>query len=123
MNKMIVTELQRIANIVGVNVESEGLCLLIQDRIKEKGKEINKLRFTNTVLKGQAEKHKIQPTKMKAKESEYKYIDDIKDRFDGLYKVLKKENNELSESNYKLKQEVEYYKEQLFKMKLKGMVK
>ena len=111
-------ELERIANVLGINPNSENLCLLIQDKIKEKDKNINKLTFTNAMLKSKVEKFK-KPINKEVKVNDLEYIDEIKNGFDKAYNGLKKEYTSILEINYNLRQEVEKYKQESLMNKIK----
>lgn len=51
-----VTELQRLAKVVGIDPMEDNLCLKMQDKITEKNKRINKLEFINKMLQCQLNK-------------------------------------------------------------------
>jgi len=112
-------ELQRIANVLGINMHSENLCLLIQDKIKEKDKSIKKLTFTNVMLKNQANKQEINPIVKSIKINDLEYIDEIKNGFDKAYKGLRKEYDSILKANYNLRLEVEIYKQESLMNKIK----
>ena len=112
-------ELQRIANVLGVNMNSDNLCLLIQDKIKEKDKSIKKLTFTNVMLKNQADKQKTNPIVKSIKINDLEYIDEIKNGFDKAYNGLRKEHDSILEANYNLRLEVERYKQEALINKIK----
>lgn len=115
-------ELERIAKILGVNTNTEAnnLCLLIQDKIKEKDKAINKLTFSNVLLKSQLEKHKAKPAVKEVKVSnDIEYIDEIKSGFDKAYGGLKKEYESILQVNYSLRMEIEKYKDESLRNKIK----
>lgn len=50
-----VTELQRLAKVVGIDPMEDNLCLKMQDKITEKNKKINKLEFMNTILRSKVD--------------------------------------------------------------------
>lgn len=114
------TELQRIGQVLGINNVNEGnLCLLIQDRIKAKDSRINKLTFLNKMLKSEVDKHKNKPVAKEVRINDLEYIDDIKNGFDKAYSGLKKEYSSVLEANYRLRMEVEKYKQESLINKIK----
>ena len=50
-----ITELQRLAKVIGINPMENNLCLKMQDKITEKNKKINKLEFMNTILRSKVD--------------------------------------------------------------------
>lgn len=50
-----VTDLQRLAKVVGIDPMEDNLCLKMQDKITEKNKRINKLEFMNTILRSKVD--------------------------------------------------------------------
>ena len=51
-----ITELQRLAKVIGINPMENNLCLKMQDKIAEKNKRISKLEFMNKMLQCQLNK-------------------------------------------------------------------
>ena len=113
------TDLERIANIMGISANTQNLCLVVQDKIKENDKKIKKLTFTNTLLKSQVNKQQNKPITRDIEVNELEYIDDIKNGFDKAYDGLKKEYESVLQANYRLRQEVEKYREESLLNKIK----
>lgn len=112
------TELQRIANVLGINTNAENLCLLIQDKIKEKDKEVKKKKFCNDMLVATNDRLQKQ---IKNLHNEYEESIGIQEHM--IVKqsrdVIKKELNKTLEENHKLNETIRKYKEREFKDRLK----
>jgi len=101
------SELQRIANILGIksNVEESRLCLLIQDKIKEKDKNIKKNDFCYQI-------HNLNNEYAECIGIHEHII--VKQSID----VIKKQLNKALEDNHKLNETIRKYKEREFKDRL-----
>lgn len=113
-------ELERIANILGINsqIDESRLCLLIQDKIKEKDGVIKKNEFCYQMVKSQNEKLKSQIHNLKNEYAESVGINE----YMSLKKSkenLKKNYNKVLEDNHKLRSSIELYRENELKSKLK----
>ena len=114
------TELQRIANVLGINtdVEDNELYHLIQDKIKKKNKESKKNEFCYYMVKAQNKKleSEIKNLHNEFAESigihEHMMVKQSRDNF-------KKENKKLLMENYNLRKSIEQYRENELKDKLK----
>jgi hypothetical protein len=116
-------ELQRIAQILGINTgeDNSRLCLLIQDKIKLKDREVNKKNFCNEMLKAQVKKYEVEVKKlhnMNAESIEVSEYVRLKQSYDNLKKNYKK----TLEDNHKLRNSIELYREHELKDKIKKIV-
>lgn len=114
------TELQRIANVLGINttLDDNRLCLLIQDKIKEKDSEVKKKKFCNDMLVVTNDNLQKQIHNMKNEFAESVGIGEyltVKQSRD----VVKKELKNALEENHKLNETIRKYKEREFKDRLK----
>ena len=121
MTKM--NELQRIAQILGINTgeDNSRLCLLIQDKIKLKDREVNKKNFCNEMLKAQVKKYEVEVKKlhnMNAESIEVSEYVRLKQSYDNLKKNYKK----TLEDNHKLRNSIELYREHNLKDRIKKIV-
>jgi len=117
---MSMNELQRIGRILGIkaDVEDSRLCLLIQDKIKEKDKEIGKKKFCNEFLKAQVDNIKSEIKKLHNEYAESVGIHEhmiVKKSRD----TVKKELNKALEENHKLNETIRKYTEREFKDRIK----
>lgn len=111
-----ITDLQRIAVILGIKEGSDNLCLLIQDKInsmkeniKAKESQIKRLRMTNETLS-------YKYNKMELEKQNKANRGNIDDSVTNTYKKenirLRKNNEELNQSIYGLQQELKKYKQE-----------
>ena len=116
------TELQRIANVLKIkNIGDERLCLIIQDKIKEKDEEIKKLRFTNKILHSKTETSKIQVNNLKNEYAENIGIGEYM-RIKNSYENLKSNYKKTLEDNHNLRSSIEQYRESELKDRLKKII-
>jgi hypothetical protein len=114
------TELQRIANVLGINttLDDNRLCLLIQDKIKEKDKQVKEKTFKYHMEKAQKDRLKSEIHNLKSEYAESIGIHEhmmVKKSRD----TIKKELNKALEENYKLRKSIELYRANDLKDKLK----
>lgn len=111
-----VTDLERIAAILGIKESGDNLCLLIQDKInsmkeniKSKESQIKRLRMTNDTLSYKYNKIELEKQNKANKGNIDNNVADI-------YKKenirLRKNNEELNQSIYGLQQELKKYKQE-----------
>lgn len=111
-----ITELQRIAAILGIKESGDNLCLLIQDKInsmkeniKAKESQIKRLRMTNETLSYKYNKMELE----KQNKANKGNIDDsVSDTYKKENTRLRKNNEELNQSIYGLQQELKKYKQE-----------
>ena len=114
------TELQRIANVLGINttLDDNRLCLMIQDKIKEKDKQVKEKDFNYYMVKAQNDRLKSDLHNLKNEFAESIGIHEhmmVKQSRD----TIKKELNKALEENHKLNETIRMYKEREFKDRLK----
>jgi preprotein translocase subunit SecD len=114
------TELQRIANVLGINttLDDNRLCLMIQDKIKEKDKQVKEKTFNYYMIKSQKDKLESQIHNMKNEYAESIGIHEhmmVKQSKD----TIKKQLNKALEENHKLNETIRKYTEREFKDRLK----
>lgn len=114
------TELQRIANILGINttLEDNRLCLLIQDKIKEKDKQVKEKDFKYYMEKAQKDRLKSELHNLKNEYAESIGIHEhmmLKQSRD----TIRKELNKALIENNNLRKSIEQYRENELKDKLK----
>lgn len=109
-----ITDLERIAAILGIKEGGDNLCLLIQDRInsmkeniKTKDSQIKRLRMTNDTLSYKCNKIELEKQN---KANEGNIDDDVADTYRKENVRLRKNNEELNQSIYGLQQELEKYR-------------
>lgn len=111
-----ITDLQRIAAILGIKESGDNLCLLIQDRInsmkeniKTKESQIKRLRMTNDTLSYKYSKMELEKQN---KANKGNTDDSIADTYKKENIRLRKNNEELNQSIYGLQQELKKYKQE-----------
>lgn len=111
-----ITDLQRIAAILGIKESGDNLCLLIQDRInsmkeniKTKESQIKRLRMTNDTLSYKYSKMELEKQN---KANKGNTDDSIADTYKKENIRLRKNNDELNQSIYGLQQELKKYKQE-----------
>lgn len=114
------TELQRIANVLGINttLDDNRLCLLIQDKIKEKDKQVKEKDFCYYMVKAKNEKLESEIKNLHNEYAESIGIHEhmkVKQSKD----VIKKQLNKALEENHKLNETIRIYKEREFKDRIK----
>ena len=114
------TELQRIANVLGINttLDDNRLCLMIQDKIKEKDKQVKEKTFNYYMEKAQTDRLKSELHNLKNEYAESIGIHDymmVKKSRD----TIKKELNKALIENNNLRKSIEQYRENELKDKLK----
>lgn len=114
------TELQRIANVLGINttLDDSRLCLLIQDKIKEKDKQVKEKDFNYYMVKAQNERLKKDIHNLKNEYAENIGIHEhmmVKQSRD----TMRKELNKALEENYNLRKSIELYRVNNLKDKIK----
>ena len=117
---MNMNELQRIGRVLGIkaDVEDSKLCLLIQDKIKEKDKQVKEKDFNYYMVKAQNERLKNQVHNLQNEFSEsigiheYMMVKNSRDNY-------KKDNNRLLMENYNLRKSIELYRANDLKDKIK----
>jgi len=113
-------QLERIGRILGIstNMDDNRLCLIIQDKIKEKDKEVKEKDFCYYMVKAQNEKLTSQVHNLKNKYAESIGMQEHM-MLKNSHESLKKNNKNLLEENYNLRKSIEQYTEREFKDKLK----
>ena len=116
------TELQRIANVLGISTDMEDsrLCLLIQDKIKKKDKQVEEKTFCYHMVKAQNKKLESEVHNLKNEYAESIEIHEhmiVKQSRDN----YKKNNKKLLEENYNLRKSIEQYRENELKSKIKAI--
>lgn len=114
------TELQRIANVLGINttLDDNRLCLMIQDKIKEKDKQVKEKTFNYYMEKAQKDRLKSELHNLKNEYAEsigiheYMMIKQSRD-------TMRKELNKALEENYNLRKSIELYRVNNLKDKIK----
>lgn len=117
---MSMTELQRIGRILGIkaDVDDKTMCLLIQDKIKEKDKQVKEKTFSYYMVKAQNEKlsNQVHNLQNEFAESigiqEYMMVKNSRDNY-------KKNNKTLLEENYNLRKSIELYRANDLRNKIK----
>ena len=111
-----ITDLQRIAAILGIKESGDNLCLLIQDKInnmkeniKSKESQIKRLRMTNKTLSYKYNKMELEKH---SKANKGNTDDNIADTYKKENIRLRKNNEELNQSIYGLQQELKKYKQE-----------
>lgn len=117
---MSMNELQRIGRILGVktDVDDNRLCLMIQDKIKEKDKLVKEKTFNYYMEKAQKDRLKSEFQNLKNEYAESIGIHDymmVKKSRD----TIKKELNKALIENNNLRKSIEQYRENELKDKLK----
>ena len=117
---MSMNELQRIGKVLGINtnVEDSRLCLLIQDKIKEKDKLVKKNEFCYHRVKAQNKRLESQIHNLKNEYAESVGIHEymmVKNSRD----TIKKQLNKVLEENHKRNETVRKFNDKEFKEKLK----
>lgn len=109
-----ITDLQRIAAILGIKEGGDNLCLLIQDKInsmkenvKAKDSQIKRLRMTNETLSYKYNKIELEKQN---KANKGNIDDNVADTYRKENIRLRKNNVELNQSIYGLQQELEKYR-------------
>ena len=113
-------ELQRIGRILGIstNMDDNRLCLLIQDKIKEKDKQVKEKTFNYYMVKAQKDRLKSEINNLHNEFAEsvgiqeYMMVKQSRDSF-------KKDNKKLLMENYNLRKSIEQYRDNKLKDKLK----
>ena len=105
-------ELQRIANVLGINttLDDSRLCLLIQDKIKQKDKQVKEKDFNYYMVKAQSKRLKRDVQNLKSEFAESIGIHEhmmVKQSRD----TIKKKLNKALEENHKLNETIRMYKE------------
>lgn len=121
---MSMSELQRIGRILGVkaDVDDKTMCLLIQDKIKAKDKQVKEKEFSYYMVKAQNEKLSNQVHSLKNEFAESVGIQEhmmLKNSCEN----LKKNNKNLLEENYNLRKSIEQYREYELKDRLNKIVR
>lgn len=111
-----ITDLQRIAAILGIKESGDNLCLLIQDKInnikeniKAKESQIKRLRMTNETLSYKYNKMELEKQN---KANKGNIDDNVADTYKKENIRLRKNNEELNQSIYGLQQELKKYKQE-----------
>ena len=117
---MNMNELQRIGRVLGIkaDVEDSKLCLLIQDKIKEKDKQVKEKDFNYYMVKAQNERLKRDVHNLKNEYAESIGIHEhmmVKQSRD----TMRKELNKALEENYNLRKSIELYRVNNLKDKIK----
>lgn len=107
------SEIQRIATVLGIDYNNSNLCLKIQGKIKELMQENKKLSTINKIISYKLNNKNKQLESSEVKMTDFQYIKQI----DKLYLALKEENKELNGVIYGLKQENNYYIEKIKELK------
>lgn len=121
---MSMSELQRIGRILGVkaDVDDKTMCLLIQDKIKAKDKQVKEKEFSYYMVKAQNEKLSNQVHSLKNEFAESVGIQEhmmLKNSCEN----LKKNNKNLLEENYNLRKSIEQYREYELKDRLNKIIR
>lgn len=117
---MKMNELQRIGRILEIkaDVDDSKLCLLIQDKIKEKNKQVKEKDFNYYMVKAQNDRLKSEVHNLKNEFAEsigthdFMMVKQSRDNY-------KKNNKKLLEENYNLRKSIELYRENDLKTKIK----
>lgn len=116
-------ELQRVGRILGISTEMDDnrLCLLIQDKIKEKDKQVKEKDFCYYMVKAQNKKLESEINNL---HNEYAESIGIQEHMmlKNSHESLKKNNKNLLEENYNLRTSIEQYRESELKDRLKKIV-
>lgn len=117
---MSMTELQRIGRILGVkaDVDDKTMCLLIQDKIKEKDSLVKEKTFCYYMVKAQNKKLESQIHNLKNEYAECVGIHEymmVKQSRD----AIRKELNKVLEENHKRNETMRKFNDRDFKEKLK----
>lgn len=117
---MSMNELQRIGRVLGVktDVDDKMLCLLIQDKIKKKNKEIEEKTFCYHMVKAQNERLKSKIHNLKNEFAESIGINEYM-MLKKSHESLKKNYKKTLEDNHQLRSSIEQYRENEFKDRLK----
>ena len=123
------TELQRIANVLGISTDMEDsrLCLLIQDKIKKKDKQVEEKTFCYHMVKAQNKKLESEVHNLKIKNEfsesvgigEHMIVKQSRDDINKQLNKVLKVNNELNETIRKYKERE--FKDRLKKIELEGV--
>lgn len=117
---MSMNELQRIGRVLGVkaDVDDKTMCLMIQDKIKEKDKQVKKKDFCYHMIKAQKKSLENQIKNLHNEYAEnigiHEYMSLKKS-----YENLKKNYKNTLEDNHKLRSSIEQYRENELKDRLK----
>ena len=113
-------QLERIGRILGIstNLDDNRLCLLIQDKIKEKDKEVKEKTFNYYMVKAQNKRLESEVQNLHNEFAESIGINEHM-MLKNSHKSLKKNNKNLLEENYNLRTSIEQYRENDLKDRIK----